>query len=550
MIFRWSIIFTLLVRVSLAQSLSTSNLPILSIDTRGKTIVNEPKIPTKISLFDRGPGALNQISASPTLKIWAGVEFRGSTSQEDFYFLPGLIKKPYGVEIWTDSTGRFSTDTSLVQMPAESDWVLNASYNDRTFMRDVLAHYVGIRMGLLGSRTRYVELVINDVYQGVYILMEKIKKGKNRVPISDLRPTENTGDNLTGGYLMKIDKTTGSPSKNWSSNFGSGLSSKKSIIQVEYPKYDSLSNSQYTYIKNYMDTFEKSLHDDSPSNPKSTYKSMMNLPSFVNYFLLNEAVRNVDGYLLSTYFYKDKDSKGGKLTMGPVWDFNIAFGNADYAEGWKPQGWAFTARETTAGATDAFQVPFWWGKLLTDSSFVNLASKRWKDMRKSFLTADRIHAYIDSTQNVLKEPLARNFTKFPLFGKKLWPNYYVAPSLTEDVIWLKNWISQRLIWLDSQLNQLNVLVLGTEKESPTLNLYPNPSSASVTVLCTLPEDGLVEVELVDLLGRSLYSRQYPGLRKTLFQQSLDLQQFAVGTYRVLLRQQGRVLFQGTCIKQN
>ena len=98
--------------------------------------------------------------------------------------------------------------------------------------------------------------------------------------ISDLRPTENTGDNLTGGYLMKIDKTTGSPSKNWSSNFGSGLSSKKSIIQVEYPKYDSLSNSQYSYIKNYMDTFEKSLHDDSPSNPKSTYKSMINLPSF------------------------------------------------------------------------------------------------------------------------------------------------------------------------------------------------------------------------------------------------------------------------------
>ena len=124
------------------------------IDTRGRTIVNEPKIPTKITLFARGPGALNQISASPTLNIWAGVEFRGSTSQEDFYFLPGLIKKPYGIEIWTDSTGRVSKDTSMVQMPAESDWVLNASYNDRTFMRDVLARYLGNNMGMLGSRTR------------------------------------------------------------------------------------------------------------------------------------------------------------------------------------------------------------------------------------------------------------------------------------------------------------------------------------------------------------------------------------------------------------
>lgn len=550
MTFRWIILFTLITRISWAQSLSTSNLPILSIDTRGKTIVNEPKIPTKISLFDRGPGALNQISGSPTLKIWAGVEFRGSTSQEDFYFLPGLIKKPYGIEIWTDSTGRISTDTSLVQMPAESDWVLNASYNDRTFMRDVLAHYVGIRMGLLGSRTRYVELVINDVYQGIYILMEKIKKGKYRVPISDLYRTENSGDNLTGGYLMKIDKTSGSPSKYWTSNYGSGLSSKKSVIQVEYPKYDSLSNSQYSYIKNYMDTFEKSLHDDSPSDPKSTYKSMINLPSFVNFFLLNEAVRNVDGYLLSTYFYKDKDSKGGKLTMGPIWDFNIAFGNAEYADGWKPQGWSFTARETSAGAADAFQVPFWWGKLLTDSSFVNLASKRWKDMRKSFLTADRIHAYIDSTQNVLKEPLARNFVKFPLFGKKLWPNYYVAPSLTEDVIWLKNWITQRLLWLDAQLNQFNVLVLGSEQESPTSIIFPNPTQAMMTVQCTVLDDGPVDVELFDLLGSVVYAKQFPGQSYPLFQQTLDLQSYSAGTYRVRVRQQARILFQGTCIKQN
>ena len=550
MTFRWILFFTLFTSVSWAQSLSTSNLPILRIDTRGRTIVNEPKIPTKITLFDRGPGALNQISASPTLNIWAGVEFRGSTSQEDFYFLPGLIKKPYGIEIWTDSTGRVSKDTSLVQMPAESDWVLNASYNDRTFMWDVLAHYLGNRMGILGSRTRYVELVINDVYQGVYILMEKIKKGKYRVPISDLRPSENAGDNLTGGYLMKLDKTSGSPSKNWISAYGSGLSSKKSVIQVEYPKYDSLSYGQYNYIKKYMDTFEKSLFEDSPSDPKSAYKSMINLPSFVNYFLLNETVRNVDGYLLSTYFYKDKDSKGGKLTMGPIWDFNIALGNANYADGWKPQGWAFSARETIAGATDAFQVPFWWGKLLTDSSFVNLASKRWKDMRKSFLTADRIHAYMDSTQKVLQEPLTRNFMKFPLFGKKLWPNYYVAPSLTEDVIWLKNWITQRLVWLDSQLNQFNVLVLSSENEASSSMLYPNPTLSSVMIQCTLKEDGPIDVELIDLQGRTLFTRQFPRQGKTIFQQSLDLHSFDSGTYRVMLRQEGRVIFQGTCIKQN
>jgi hypothetical protein len=157
---------------------------------------------------------------------------------------------------------------------------------------------------------------------------------------------------------------------------------------------------------------------------------------------------------------------------------------------------------------------------------------------------------MDSTQKVLQEPLTRNFMKFPLFGKKLWPNYYVAPSLTEDVIWLKNWITQRLIWLDSQLNQFNILVLSSENEAPSSMLYPNPTLSSVMIQCTLIGDGPIDVELIDLQGRTLFTRQFPRQGKTIFQQSLDLHSFDSGTYRVLLRQEGRVIFQGTCIKQN
>ena len=135
-----------------------------------------------MEIFDNGPGQLNQVSSSPTISTVAGVEYRGSTSQADFYFLPGYVKKPYGIELWTDSTGVKAKKMSLVQMPEESDWVLNASYNDRSFMRDFIAQSLAGKIGLLHSNAKFVELIINDEYRGVYILMEKIKQGKNRVP--------------------------------------------------------------------------------------------------------------------------------------------------------------------------------------------------------------------------------------------------------------------------------------------------------------------------------------------------------------------------------
>ncbi|MEN9385312.1 MAG: hypothetical protein RLZZ185_53, partial [Bacteroidota bacterium] len=130
-----------------SQSLTVSNLPILVIDTKGATIRDEPKIPAKFSLYDRGKGFLNQLTDKPALNFWAGIEFRGSTSQADFYFLPGLVKKPYGFEIWTDSVAMKAQNVALVQMPAESDWVLNASYNDRSFLRDVLAQKLAGDLG-------------------------------------------------------------------------------------------------------------------------------------------------------------------------------------------------------------------------------------------------------------------------------------------------------------------------------------------------------------------------------------------------------------------
>jgi len=513
------------------QSLSVSNLPILRINTKTRVIQDEPKIPVVMEFFDAGAGQLNQVSASPTISTVAGVEFRGSTSQADFYFLPGYVKKPYGIELWTDSTGAKAKKMSLLQMPEESDWVLNASYNDRSFMRDFIAQNLAARLGLLHSNTKFVELIINDEYRGVYVLMEKIKQGKNRVPISDLYPTENAGDNVTGGYLLKIDKTSGSPSTTWKSNYTSGISAtQKCEFQIEYPQYGIITQQQFIYIRDYINTWEQKLMTEDMNDPKASFRDYMDLPSFVNYFILNEATRNVDGYRLSTYLYKDKESLGGKIKMGPAWDFNIAFGNADYLNGWMTNGFVYKAMENDGGKNDAWQVPFWWNKLVQDASFRKALATRWKEVRKTFLNTTSIFATIDSAQVVLKDPLTRNFQKYPLLGKKIWPNYYVGFTVSDEVNWLKNWIQGRLTWLDAQLAIYESPILGNEIEAVPALVYPNPSSGLFQWKFNLEKPSSLVYQILDSQGRVLISSKSLNFEAGEHTYPLDLSSLASGTY--------------------
>ena len=515
-----------------SQSLSVSNLPIVRFNTNTRVIQDEPKIPVQMEIFDKGPGQLNQVSSTPTISTVAGVEFRGSTSQADFYFLPGLVKKPYGIELWTDSTGVKAKKLSLLQMPEETDWVLNASYNDRSFMRDFIAQSLAGRIGLLHSKAKFVELIINDEYRGVYVLMEKVKQGKNRVPISDLYPTENAGDDVTGGYLLKIDKSSGSPSTSWKSNYTSGITAtQKCEFQIEYPQYGLITQQQLVYIRDYINNWEKKLMTEDMNDPKASFRDYMDVSSFVNYFILNEVTRNVDGYRLSTYLYKDKESLGGKIKMGPAWDFNIALGNADYLNGWKTDGFVYKAMENDGGKNDYWQVPFWWNKLIQDASFRKALATRWKTVRSSFLNTSTLFATIDSAQVVLKDPLTRNFQKYPLMGKKIWPNYYVGATLSDEVNWLKNWIQGRLVWLDAQMAVFDSPILAVREEDVSASVYPNPSSSGLFQWkFSLDKPSLVTYFVTDAMGRMIMSPKNTNFGSGEQVQSLDLSAFSSGTY--------------------
>ena len=528
-----STVFILLITIfplSKGQTLTSSNLPILKVNTKGKAIVNEPKILADMQLIYNGIGKINNVTDKPTEYLGkTGIEFRGSTSQQLF------PKKPYGFELWVDSTEK-SRKVALLGMPEEADWVLNATYNDKTLMRDVLSYDLANRMGRYATRSRYVEVMVNDKYEGLYILMEKVKRDKNRVDISSLKVTDNTGDDVTGGYLLKIDKTEGSKSKLWNTTLSINGVSYTVPIQIEYPKITDITDAQFTYIKNYVTEFETSLKSSDYLTPKARWRGMIDIDSFVDYFLITEFTKNVDGYRLSTYFYKDKDSKGGKLKMGPAWDYNLAFGNADYLDGYKSTGWQYKVNDLAIPAKDTyFLSPTWWERLSADSTFRYKAAKRWEVLRKTALNPDRINTWMDSTATVLQEARIRNNNRWTgVLGVKIWPNYYVGATYENETAWMKDWIRQRTAWLDSQLKVFGQ-PLASEEEIVNkfpLRIFPNPTESETTIEYDVVKKGRVKINVYDFAGKLLRTVLDEEKNVNIYQVKLNNENFKSGMYLI------------------
>jgi hypothetical protein len=479
---------------------TSSNLPIIVINTQGSEIPDDYKITADMGVIYNGDGVINNLSDPYTdYNGKIGIELRGSSSQ----FFP---KKPYGIELRNDAGVGISV--GLLGMPAEEDWVLNATYNDRSLMRDALAYKLGRDLGRYAPRTRYCELVINGEYQGIYLLVEKIKRDKNRVDISKLDPTEISGDDLTGGYIIKIDKTTGNSGTGFDSEVLPAPRSCSQIItfQYEYPAFDEIANEQRQYIKTYVRNFETVLKSAAYTDAVHGYRKYMDVNSCVDFLIMNEITRNVDGYRLSTFFYKDKDSNGGKLTMGPLWDYNLAFGNADYCQGWVSQGWAYDFNNYCP--EDGILIPFWWSRFLSDANFNNLLAARWKDLRQNKLSTDALHTYIDSVAAVMnKGAQQRNFQRWPIFNIYVWPNYdwKSQSSYSLSVAWLKTWISQRMTWLDNAMPKVITTSVEPDRVEIKLKVYPIPSANDGVIEYETTNPGAVQLEIYDVTGATVIS---------------------------------------------
>lgn len=479
---------------------SSSNLPIVIINTNGQQIQDDPKIGADMSIIYNGQGVRNYLTDPHNeYNGRIGIEYRGSSSQM-------FPKKPFGIELWDANNN--SIDSSLLDMPEESDWVLNVSYSDKSLLRNSFTYRSWEKMGYYSPRGQQVEVILNGEYWGVYYLCEKIKRGSGRLDISKLQPTEITGDDLTGGYILKVDKFTGGPSSNWESMYDPANipGGPKPRILVEYPKMQDLAPQQFDYIKSYVDSFEVALQTVDFLDTVHGYRHFADEQSFIDYLLISELTRNVDGYRISTYFSKDKNSKGGKLKMGPVWDYDIAYGNANYCDGWKTDGWGFDFNVVCGG--DGLQIPFWWKKLMEDTLFQNHMRCRWENMKNVVFDTVIINHWLDSAALRLDESQQLNFMQWPILGVALWPNYYVANTYKGEVDTLKWWLKQRFEWLDANIpgNLAGCGFLGTDElENLSFNVYPNPFKDEIRLTFSNGGNGRIQVELISLLGETVHS---------------------------------------------
>jgi hypothetical protein len=383
-----------------AQSFTNSNLPIVIISTDGGAdIPDDPRVLASMKIIYRGPGERNYVSDQGTAAYLnydgrIDIEIRGSSSQV-------FSKKQYGFS--TRLPDNISNNNvSLLGMPEENDWILNGMVYDTAMIRDFICYNLSRQMGNYASRTAYCEVVINNQYKGLYLLQEKIKADKERVDVMKITSGDISLPNISGGYITKADKVSPGEPVAWTMYTWYG--SSVNYIH-ELPKPENATQSQTTYILSQFEDLETTAGNKDASLDKG-FPSIIDLPSFIDFILINELASNPDAYQYSTYFHKDRR---GKLKAGPIWDSDLTFGNDLFFWGFdrsKTTGWHFEEYEND-GST-------FWRDLFYNSEFKCYLSKRWNELIQpgAPLNYTNIEAFIDSTVLRIGEGVAREYVRW------------------------------------------------------------------------------------------------------------------------------------------
>ena len=470
----------------------STNLPLVMIQTNNQEIVDEPKVNVDFKIIDNGPGSYNHPTDPANVYDGiAGIEIRGAYSST-------LPQKPYGLET-RDSLGE-NNNVSILGMPSENDWILLANYNDKTFLRNVLAFDLFTKMGHYAPRTQLCEVVINDIYNGIYVFTEKIKRDNGRVDIPKLDLDDNAGDSLTGGYIFRVDYWDWDNS--WISNYYNPNFPGDDVHYVyNYPDAEDITTQQETYIQNLVGNFEDALWGNDFEDPVLGYRPYINTRSFIDYFIVNEFARNVDGFKKSRNFHKDKDSKDSLIYAGPVWDFDWAYKDHD-ASMINGSGW----RHNYAGGTDV-KPPGWYIRLLQDTTFANELACRYFNLRNTILDTASLFPYIDSLGNVIDAAQERHFVRWPILGINVGtPEVGTQPTTyAGEITKFKGWILDRLIWLDANMPGYcpNVGIGESREKAPYFVVYPNPVGDVMNVYVNEPINRL---ELYDISGKLVWSK--------------------------------------------
>ena len=486
--------------MSLAQ---TYDLPIVFVDTKGKCLDSKvtEKIPATMRVLD---GKTNSVADSAKGTLYdIGIKVRGQSS--------ALFPKPgYGVEV-RDEKGE-GLDVSLFGLPPADDWVFHGPYVDKSMVRNALAHWLFRQAGHYSPRTKHFDLYINGVYRGVYVLIEKIKRGKYRVNVSKLKETDIAGDSLTGGYIWAFDKTgtnTGGAGSGPIEKEGFNTSDGLNVI-LHYPKKENIQKQQEDYLKKYLNDLEGLFKNGKNGQG---YENYVDMTSALDYVLHEEVTNNADSYWCSFFLHKPKDKTDkngvkteGKVTLGPAWDFNLAMSNGSQPEngggnngggmwgggfgggfggggngfgssgtsGWQIENSQKSGNGGMWGMGSSLKAPNWLLGMWKDSHYQSELKKRWAELRSGVWHTKTLDLYLDSMKTYLKNAADRNFKRWPNLGKSSGQNDadpqpmkycnsssgggfgmpmggYNATTWDGEFEHLRKKMKERMQWMDEQL---------------------------------------------------------------------------------------------------
>lgn len=441
----------------------TSNLPILVLDTYGSQVPSTNssiRADTAALLFDLSRDGQSALANKPDLITRAGVRARGSSSG-------GAAKVPMTMELRRDDSEE-DRDVSLLGMPLESDWILQGPYYfDRSLNRNALIFELSNQVGQYAARTRYVEVFLNSDngqlsdadYFGVYLLMEKLKSGPDRIQADQVYSGATTAPDLTGGYVFKTDRRDPGDQGFMVDGLRMSYVEPKEEDIVKRPE-------QVGYLTQYLMDFSAALKALDFVHPTlgSHYTDYIDEQSWVDYYLLNELMLNVDALRLSAYWHKPRNAE---LIAGPLWDFDRSAESIDSRDD-RPTTWY----------RDIQAIPWWWVRIFDDLEFRQAYIDRWQELRGGPLSTESINRAIDRMASEVGSAADRNFQRWPEVAPRSESTVFDSGSLDGtfegELKHQKEWLRQRVEYFDNQFLPRPGLSNpgGVFTESLTIELMP------------------------------------------------------------------------------
>ena len=383
---------------------SNFQIPTVHITTEGGKAIDSKEDYVKASFRFEDPSRF--YTDEESLEVTGQIKGRGNTTW-------GMPKKPYRIKL--------DEKTDLFGSPGDKDWILLANYSDKTLLRNIMAMEISRVCGMSWTpRMLSVEVYLNGKYLGVYTFCDHKEVSKDRVNIEVATETD-----LEGGYYLELEEAMDEPVC-----FKTVWDSPVMFHEPEYP-----TEAQQKYVREWFNGFEHALERVQGEHDYA-YRSYIDVPSFINYYIIQEITKNPDGNVRkSTYLTKEK---GKPLEMYHVWDFDITLGNCDYTNFEKPEGWQMRYVK-------------WYNQMFFDPAFKKAVVDRWNELYPTLLT--QVTAFLDRQHALMAGAESRNFDRWQILGVKVWPNYYYFPTYEEEYAFLKEFYEARLAWLNDRINR-------------------------------------------------------------------------------------------------